>query len=172
MNSRKRSQSGFTLLEVMVVVVLVGIIVTFATLSLDSGGLEREMQEEARRMQQLIRVAREEAILQTVELALLLEEDAYSFEVLQERKWAPVAGDKLLRRRPLHDGLTMEVSLEDLEFKLGEDKDDDSVRVLMLSSGEVTPFEVTLRADTLDVVYLVRSDGLGRTEIEGPVPVI
>lgn len=165
-----RLHAGFTLVEVMVVVVLIGILVTFASLS--TPGLDQELKEEARRMLQLARLAREEAILQTQELSLLLEEDGYSFQVLRDQKWQDLAEDKLLRRRKLHDGLRMEVSLEDLEFKLGEDEDDDAVRILILSSGEVTPFELTLRSDLLDDVYLLRGDGLGRFEIEGPIPVI
>ena len=57
-----RRQTGFTLLEILVVLILLGIILSVAVLS--TGGVkERELEQEVQRMVRLIQLAKEEAVL-------------------------------------------------------------------------------------------------------------
>lgn len=75
-----RSQaSGFTLLEILVVVAIVGIFIGVVTLSTDLVSFDRQMEREARRIESLIRLASEEALLQSQDLGLQFHTDGYSF---------------------------------------------------------------------------------------------
>ena len=58
---RRHPAAGFTLLELMVVLVLIGIILTFAVLSLRGDKLAEEMERESRRLATLVSLANDEA---------------------------------------------------------------------------------------------------------------
>ena len=54
--------SGFTLLEILVVIVIIGVMVTMATLSIGLLGADREVEEETRRFWAVLRQARAERL--------------------------------------------------------------------------------------------------------------
>jgi general secretion pathway protein H len=66
-----RKSSGFTLLELLVALVLIGIILSFAVFTVDSGE-DRRIREEANRFFYLLKLAQEEAILNASEWVLRL----------------------------------------------------------------------------------------------------
>ena len=56
------STAGFTLIEVLVVLVLIGVIAGLATLSLGNGA-ERELRKESDRLAAVLRLARDELLI-------------------------------------------------------------------------------------------------------------
>jgi len=161
-------QAGFTLIEVMVVVLLIGIITSFAVLSLKSDRWEEELQRQMQRLTALVSAGSEQAVMRSEELAILFDDDKYSFLVLRNREWKPVTDDRLLRKRVLPKGITLRLKVEDLDFQFGEEdkKKKTKPMVLLFSSGEVTPFTVTLRADKTGVKYKRSWDLMGELEVD------
>ncbi|MEE8428435.1 MAG: type II secretion system minor pseudopilin GspH [Gammaproteobacteria bacterium] len=147
-------QAGFTLIEVMVVVLLIGIITSFAMLSLKTDRWEEELQRQLQRLTALVSAGSEQAVIRSEELAILFDDDSYSFMVLRNKEWQPIADDRLLRQRMLPKGISLRLKVEDLDLQFGEE-DDKSKQpmVLLLSSGEITPFSVTLTADKTGAKY-------------------
>ena len=92
-----RRSAGFTLLELMVVLVLIGIIFTFAMLSLGGDDIGELMELETHRMMTLLDLASDEAVLRGEELAVLFSENGYEFLVLNEERWQKTEGDGLLK---------------------------------------------------------------------------
>lgn len=166
--------SGFTLLELLVVVVIVGIIVTFAALSFGNRALEDRLEVEAQRLDRILRLAAEEAEVKGIELGLRYTLDGYQFLVLsQDGKWQPYDGDPILREREIGDPFSIELRVDGrvvgpaVQGRGGKDKDKKvEPQILLLSSGEVSPFALSLRARGLTRYWLLQSDALGRFTLE------
>ncbi len=155
---------GFTLLEIMVVLVLIGIITSFALLSVGGGPRER-LAEEARRLAALVELHQQEVILTGELRGIQFSRSGYALLTLGEKgQWqAPTAADTLIRHEWPEDirlSLWVEGRPADLKTtgKLPQ--------VLLLASGETTEFVAVFGfADdqTLDApLYRVASDALGR----------
>jgi len=151
---------GFTLIEVLVVVVIVGIISSVVLLSTSLIDDEREIRREARRLASLGELAGDEALLQGRDFGLELVRGGYRFveyDPLQDR-WFEVPGDELLRPRRLPESLEFELYVEDRRVLLSEDharlgneesptgerRADYAPHTLILSSGQLSPFELLL----------------------------
>ncbi|MBT8134509.1 MAG: type II secretion system minor pseudopilin GspH, partial [Gammaproteobacteria bacterium] len=111
-------QNGFTLLELLVVVVIVAILFTYTTLAIRSDTPDEIIKKEAQRMERLIQLALEEAILRGEEYGIEIFLDGYRFLRfdIAENKWLPLSDDKILRQRELPLEMELEMNLEDTEI--------------------------------------------------------
>lgn len=143
---RKQIQQGFTLIELLVVIVLLGIVTSFAVLSMGTGSIEREMEEEAKRLHALISLVREESIIQAKEIAMEVNQQEYSFLEYKNKKWFALE-TKIFHKRKIKEGLEFRVNTESKIFKSQES---DLLRLYFLSSGEQTPFQmrVNIKGET------------------------
>lgn len=142
---------GFTLIELLVVIVLLGIVSSFAVLSLNITGLDSELNEEARKIHALIKLAKEEAIIHAQEIAFAVDKENYVFMYWgsegqgKERKllWKPIE-NKIFRERTVHKGLKIILETEQ-KFKFKhEDEDRKFNSTIFSSSGEQSEFELKI----------------------------
>ena len=68
---------GFTLVEILVVVVIIGIVTAGILLSVNVTGRDRELERESDRLLALFKYAREQAELQTREYGIMFQDDGY-----------------------------------------------------------------------------------------------
>lgn len=151
---------GFTLLELLVVVVIVGILATMFTLSVGVAGRDRELEREADRFRALVDLAAEDAVIQGRELGLRFHRSGYEFSWLNpdEGLWQSLGTDDLLRPRELPDGLELGLEIEGRTVRLPDaprEAASDAAasgaaasepQVFIFSSGDVNPaFRVVLR---------------------------
>ena len=153
-----RQLRGFTLLELLVVVVIAAILFTYTTLAIRGDSPEDIIKKEAQRFERLVQLALEEAILRGEEYAIEIHLDSYRFLHSYGGQWLPVTDDKILRDRLLPLDMELEMQLEETKIviKIGdtaasdqtsesdEDSQDDKAtkaepQVFLLSSGEITP---------------------------------
>lgn len=152
---------GFTLLEVLVVVLIIGIIVTFAMLSLGSRALDDQLETEARRLQQLFALANEEAAVQGADFGWRQTREGYEFLALDESgQWAGIAAGPL-RARALAEPLYLELRVEGRAVPPAA-QGEALPQVLLLSSGDTTAFRVDLRAAGYQPYFRLEGDALGR----------
>src|SRR5688572_13831730 len=69
-----RPQRGFTLLELLVVVAIIGLLVQAVTLSMSALGNDRELEQEAGRLGSLIDLLNEEALMQSRDYGIMFTE--------------------------------------------------------------------------------------------------
>jgi len=149
-SNRRRAISGFTLIEIMVVLLIIGILVTGAALSLGVLGRDSTLQKESDRLSALMDYLREQATLQNREYGLRCFIGGYEFLAFDSRTatWQRVTNDDTLRARQLPTGVTMQVSIEgrDIILPRAEARADElSPQVMLFSSGDLNLFELTLR---------------------------
>lgn len=106
-------QRGFTLLEIMIVIVIIGILATFATLSIGDRALDDRLEAEARRVEQILRLAEDEADLKGLPIGLRVGARGYRFLVIDnERHWRDYAESGLMRSRMLLEPFYAELRIE------------------------------------------------------------
>jgi general secretion pathway protein H len=168
-----RPAAGFTLLELMVVMVLIGIIFTFAMLSMHGDDVAGLMQQESQRLKTLINLASDEAVVRGEELAIRFHDDGYEFMVLADTGWK-TASDGMLKdyTMPAEIRMHLDVSGDLPVFPARKDDKDsadstqeDTPQVFILSSGEVTPFSVQFQSDLSKREYLVETSVLGTVTV-------
>ena len=91
LSDRPDRVSGFTLMELLVVVVVLGILLGSAVISLNLSDDQRGMQAYGQRMAQRIELARDRAIQNNQEWGLRVSREKYQFVVFDElqRQWIP-----------------------------------------------------------------------------------
>ena len=143
--------AGFTLIEMLVVVVIIAIISLGIVLSLSVVGRDRELEKESDRLLALFTYAREQAELQTREYGVMFQEDGYEFLSYDVHRaaWRSVLGDDALAARRLPDGLGVRLSVEARPVVLRRPKDaaDKTPQVMIFSNGDLTSFVATLERD-------------------------
>lgn len=171
---------GFTLIEVLVVVVIVATIVSIALLSINVAGDDAELDTERRRLASLIETIQDEAMLQGREFGIEIMTSSYRFVEFDPltRQWAEIPFDDLYRLRQLPEGLEFELFIDERRIELANDPrrlDDTDQRpsstasqyaphLFIFASGESTVFELHVVRPELDRRLILRGDLLGELE--------
>jgi len=130
--------SGFSLLELLVVVFIVGILATMFTLSVGLLGEDSELEKEINRFQALLELAREEATTQGHELGLRFNPNGYEFarfqedfieyydpddEVQDQSEWIVLNLGTLLQPRQMPAGIVIELEIDGQQIVLEKKKE-------------------------------------------------
>lgn len=173
---------GFTLIEILVTLVIVAAMAGLLVFSMrDNPG--RALKREASGLATLINTAVDEAVMQSQEFGLVVNDSGYRFVAFDphKKKWMP------LQRAPLGEhrfeaGYSVQFALDGKQIDdamqarietfiargsvdTEADMSDGDLKpvLLMLSSGELTAFSLTLRYK--DAAYTLSSDGFNPVTI-------
>src|ERR1700754_4573492 len=149
-----RRQRGFTLLEMMVVLVIVGLLVSLASLSLTRNP-RTDLNEEAQRLALLFESAGDEAQVRARPIAWMPLENGFRFDIHTEHGWRTLPAD-LLGPRNWEGGVTV-VSIN----CPGSDKQGD--RIVFGTESIDTPVTVTLYSGVGSATIV--GTGNGRYEV-------
>lgn len=174
--SRPAAGRGFTLLELLVVLFIIGIVTAMATLSIGTATSGKGVEKAANQLAGQLMLVREEASIQGREFGLTFFTDRYAFSTFdfENGRWQELGDDaEALRPQRLPGESVLELELDgrsvvlasgptpalterstDEKDKAGDPParriyrpadDRQAPQVLILSSGDVTPFTLHLR---------------------------
>ena len=166
-------QRGFTLLELLIVLAIIGVLAGVVAFNFLGADRERELQTQAVRLAALVELARAEALTRNARWGLFVEDTEYAFAEFNPdtRGWRrPEEGP--FRRRGAPPGVSFVTTTE-----AGESPPDVRARpqrrpdgrpaepppdILIFASGEQTPFTIEVVPAWGSAPWLVRSDGIQR----------
>jgi len=107
-------QRGFTLIEILVVVVIIGVVIVGALLSLGATGKDSQLERERDRLASLMAYVHERGGMLTLEYGIRCGQHGYRFVYFDHitNQWAPEATDDTLRLRNLPAGLSLQLVIE------------------------------------------------------------
>jgi len=162
-NTRRNNQSGFTLIEVMLVVLIMGLVAGYALYTVDNSAPQNKVERSAKKLAALTQLTLDKAVLTGRDFGIAFSEDNYHFVELVEQRWQ-AATDPLLGEQSL-EYIDMSLSVEGFEWlpdldsfasndifterEVDRERDEQEKphipQLLILSSGELTPFVVNFR---------------------------
>ena len=155
------SSSGFTLVELLVVMVIIGITLGLATLNAIPSP-RQDLENEAKRIALLLQLARDEAIVRNRLVAFEANGERYRFMVRGDTGWEPVTRDDLLRERSFKNP-PLRLQLEPSGSGAGSGGPD-MLRITFGREPVDRPFVLTLASGANAVA--IRADGVGHFTVE------
>ncbi|WP_440054326.1 prepilin-type N-terminal cleavage/methylation domain-containing protein [Pseudoalteromonas sp. T1lg65] len=176
---RQTATKGFSLLEVLVVLMIIAFSVNMITYTVGDSE-EEELEKAAMRVQGVINLASEFAVLNQVELGFHLDKQTLEFLVFDGTKWVTFEADDIYQPIEFPENMKVELLLEDLpwsqdnlleqanwrELMGGGDGDNflelkklKIPQVLLLSSGETSAFRFSIESKELsEPIYFVEGE--------------
>ncbi len=194
-----KQQRGFTLIELMVVIMLVGIMATMVQFNVSGKRPEDVLKQESARFAAIFDVATEYGMLNNIELGLMIKKDSYQFLAYDGTRWAEIPDQDWKTNISLPEQVLLSIELEDLPIEepllfdtdTFKQKDEDDFTLLskeeqekkiipqvyILSGGDITPFSVTFRLneefiyseDEEELAFRVTGIYTTPLTIEGPI---
>ena len=148
---------GFTLVELLVVMVIIGLTLGMATLNAIPSP-RQDLDKEAQRLALLLQLARDEAIVRNRLVAFEANGDRYRFMVRGDAGWEPVTRDDLLREREFKNS-PLQLILEPVGTG-----NPDMLRITFGREPVDRPFVLTMAKGGNTVA--IRADGVGHFTVE------
>ncbi|MDO6687532.1 MULTISPECIES: type II secretion system minor pseudopilin GspH [unclassified Agarivorans] len=185
--SLRSRQQGFTLLEVILVLLLMSIGIYSVVMSVSGSSEQKIVEQQAKRLAALVQYAQEQALLTGYDYGIYSDAERYQFVRMEKQRWIKL-DDRIFKEKVFEQPYFLELSLEDAEleeqgygsgslgFEEGDLFEKDFIteevkqsivpQVLLLSSGEVTPFKLIFAYEDSQNRWQVSSDDLGQLTIE------
>ena len=151
-------RQGFTLVEILVVLLIVTIIAGVTITRLPALVRTADLDTESRRIELLFNMVRTEAMLDSVEYGFRLTDPGYEFLLFDDgsQSWRKTIPP--FHERKIPEQISITIKSDNKEFKLlGEGLPP----ILVLSSGETTPFELVIESRIDLESRTLSTDGYG-----------
>lgn len=171
---------GFTLLEVLVVIALIGLIISAIQINFTTKRPEDSLKKVSNEFSALFESAANYGLLNNIELGLYLDKNSYQFVGYDGEKWSEIPDQDWLAMQELPEGITFTLALDDLPIEdpllfdssvfvsedesylsfdslekatETEEKKEYTPQVYILSGGDITPFSLTFHFTDSALLY-------------------
>lgn len=157
-----RTRRGFTLIEILVVIVIIGVTISFAMLSFGDFGTSRKAQIAAEQFVSYLKLIQHQAILTDETLGIRFDKDGYqSLRYDIERGWQLLNGSTIFQKQLYPAGIV--VTAKPLNMR--------GPAIIVNSSGEISEYRIdfgTSRNASVATVILKRNGQPGLVEPKKP----
>lgn len=143
------NKKGFTLIEVLVMIVILGVLSTLAILALRSGGEAEELETTLNRLSALIEHQCDDAQLQAQSLGLTISHQGYRFVQRQQHTWVTPT-NPVYRQREWPRDSRVRLYIDGYPVAL-ERETAAGPHILCAPTGELTPFELLLSKNNVSM---------------------
>jgi len=165
---------GFTLVEVLIVMLIITVVISLTVLSVTSTGRDSQLDEESRRIEGLLGLLHERALLEGRDFGLRIGPTAYEFVAYDTRRnlWLMLDQEREFRHRELPKGISFQLQLDSQTVVIKPiDRDlsngaPPNPQIAIAASGEGTPFRLILVRDATQAKSAVEGDALGKISRE------
>jgi general secretion pathway protein H len=167
---RNATQNGFTLIEILVVLVIIGLMAALAVFTMGGSSQQRELEVEVQDLYLRMQVVSEQAVLNNLEAGLVIDTDNYQFVVFDDETQAWKASpERLFQAHALPPWLSVDATVASDAPRLTSDNKTLRPSVVFFSSGENTAFEIELRVKGQALApHRLYSDGIALIHWQKP----
>lgn len=184
----KLRQTGFTLMEVILVILLMGLTAAAVTMSIGNSGPQQALERTAQQFMAATELVLDETVLSGQFIGIVIEKTSYQFVFYKDGKWNPLEKDRMLSEKQMETGVSLNLVLDGLplvqedeeekswfdepfiEAKTEDKKKHPEPQIMLFPSGEMSAFELSFiaKTDKGQIDVLVVGDALGRLTLGRP----
>ena len=161
-------QRGFTLWELLIVVAIVAITLSMMQFSMGLGDENRELKRVGKDLGKLFHLLNQEAVFEGRNYAISVQGNGFIVLEFDGGAWTP-ASDSFFTRIKMAESHISELLIEDLVVDISE-KEQPDPHILILSSGEMTPFEWRIEDRFSQFGIVLQGNLVGGILMTGPEP--
>jgi len=168
---RGTRRRGFTLIEILVVLVIIAVLTTLAVMSVSVLGRDRELDTEGDRFTDVAAAGTEQSQLEGREFGIWFAANRYQVLawVPQHRRWEDLPDDRLYEQHDLPPGVTVHLEIEGKQILFIEKPNEPRVpQVMLYSSGDVSPYRLTLNREGSEQPWTVEAKPDGTLVVTRP----
>lgn len=112
-----KKSSGFTLIEVMLVIVLIGLMASVVKFNINAEEPEDLLEKSSARFAGIFNIAAEYSMLNNIEIGVVVEKNSYQFLGYDGSNWSEIPEQDIFATLTLPEGIIASVELEDLPIE-------------------------------------------------------
>jgi len=161
---RGLGRGGFTLIEIMLVIFIIGISSGLAMLSTGLFDRDRQLKNMAKQITRIVRLAGNEALLNQMDLGIAFYQRGFIFlRFGSNNTWAPLTNNNLLQNYTLPARTQLTITIEGQNIALSSTIPK-IPQIVISSAGELTPFTVGVAISQKPPSYWITGQPQGNVE--------
>ncbi len=166
---RRHASRGFTLWELVIVVAIFAITLSIIQFSFGLVDNERDLKRVGRDLGKLFHLLNQEAVFEDKNFAISINDENFVVLEYDGDEWQP-SGDRFFRSIALTESQTSMLIIENQVIDISKTTKPQP-HILILSSGEMTPFEWRIEDSNTQSGILLQGNLLGSVLMTGPEPI-
>lgn len=165
--SKHRRSSGYTLIEVLVVIFIISIATSVTLLTIGKNE-NREIETFAKELTQMVSLAEEQAMLQPRVLGIALNSNTIQFasfdkdKETQKSTWLPLS-DHVLHHYAVPDNIQISLHISGSQIALNGEPST-TPQIIFSTNGDVTPFVMYVGKKGKKPAYAISADADGNVD--------
>ena len=155
-HSNNNQAKGFTLVEILIVVVIISIVSVLGVQIISSGSVERNLKQHGQIFKSTLNYACDQAVLQNIPYGVKFSSKSYAFAQYVNQEWVDFYSNEVQFSKNFEDGSLLSLSIDDQEVVL-RDQLSELPQLLCDNNGELSDFTLVVSDFTQEHHYQLKS---------------